>query len=339
MKRCCVYLVLSISLMVSVSEATDEIWPVPVRAAHFVLAPSSPEARTVPLQDALRVLGMVCSAGYNTLVVQVANGIRLDAAPELSRDGSWTKKDVAIFLESARNCGIDVIPELKLLTHQEKFFQSHFPDLMYNAVTYDPRDERVYSIVFDVLDEIISIMKPRAISIGHDEVVGWNKEHARRKLAPGESMLPADLYLADVLTVHEYIKKQNIDTWMWGDMLFAPDEVPQFHPSDLHGSPTGYGKSLRDKIPKDIVICDWHYSAEQTVFPTMSILQAEGFRVIGAVWKKGSTARNFSAYAAEHGAYGMMATTWFYVPLRQWPVVDSILSESGRAIGAAFGSE
>lgn len=309
---------------------SDDSRPGAVRAAHFVLAPSSPKAVTVPLEDALRILKIACTAGYNTIVIQIANGIQLDAVPELSRVGSWTKQDVAKFLERAGDCDIDVIPELKFLTHQEKFFQDHFPELMYNAVTYDPRDERVHKIVFDVLDEIIAIMNPRAISIGHDEVVGWNKEHARRNLLDGETMLPADLYLADVLALHEHIRDRDIETWMWGDMLFAPDELPQGQGDHLHGSPAGYGKALRDKIPKDIVICDWHYSDEQAEFPTMSTLQSEGFRVIGTVWKKSSTARNFSAYAARHGAYGMMVTTWFYVPLRQWATVEEILVETGQ---------
>lgn len=302
----------------------------PVRAAHFVLAPSSPDAAAVPLRDALRILDAACNNGFNTVVVQIANSIKLDAAPKLTRRGAWEKQDMTTFLQRAETCNIDVVPELKLLTHQEKFFQEHYPNLMYNVVTYDPREDGVYDIVMPVLDEVIELMQPRAISIGHDEVIGWNRAHARKNLRDGESMLPADLFLADTLRLHGYLREKGVDTWMWGDMLFAPTEVPEMRASYLHGGPSGYGKAVRQQLPKDIVICDWHYVDQQAEFPTMTILQEEGFRVIGATWKKGDTIRQFSAYAAKHDAYGMMATIWFHVPLKEWDTVEQILSESGK---------
>jgi hypothetical protein len=66
----------------------------------------------------------------------------------------------------ARAHGLDVIPEVKLLTHQEQFFQKHHPGLMFNAVSYDPRKEGVYQVVFRLLDELIDALHPRAIHIG-----------------------------------------------------------------------------------------------------------------------------------------------------------------------------
>jgi hypothetical protein len=302
----------------------------PIRAAHFVLGPSDPNAKAVRLEDALHVLDIACDAGFNAVVVQLANSIELESVPLLRRTGAWTREQLEVFMNHAAACGIAVIPEIKLLTHQEKFFQSHYPELMYNAVSYDPRHGKTYDIVLPMLDEIIELMRPSAIHIGHDEVVGWNREHAKKKLRDGESMLPADLFLADVLTLHSYLMEKGIEIWMWGDMLFAPSEVPTMLADHLHGGDAGFGQSLRQKLPRDIVICDWHYFDQQSAFPTMSILQSEGFRVIGATWRKGATTANFSAFAARHDAYGMMATIWFYVPLRQWSMVESILHESGR---------
>jgi len=314
---------------------SDEIATTPIRAAHFVLAPSSVDAAAVPLEDALRILSIACDSGFNTIVVQIANGIKLDSRPELARRGAWEKDELAAFMSSASACDIEVVPEFKFLTHQEKFLQHHYPELMYNAVTYDPRKDGVYDVVFDALDELVELMQPNAISIGHDEVVGWNAAHAKKNLASGEHMLPADLYLRDVLTLHEYLQKQEIETWMWGDMLFAPAEAPQMLASYLHGASNGYGKAVRDQLPRDIVICDWHYVDRQTEFPTMSILQSEGFRVIGATWRRTETTENFSAYAEKNDAYGMMATVWFHLPLQQWDIIEQILTESARIFDSA----
>lgn len=36
---------------------------------------------------------------------------------------------------------------------------------------------------------------------------------------------------------------------------------------------------------------DWHYGDEQGSFPAMAEMQSEGFRVIGATWKREQTTR------------------------------------------------
>ena len=206
---------------------------------------------------------------------------------------------------------------------------------MFNAVTYDPRQEAVYKLVFPLLDEIIALIHPRAIHIGHDEVMGWNKAYAAKMLRPNEHMLPDDLFLKDTLRVHDYLKAHGIETWMWGDMLISPEEFPGMLASELHGG-SGYGKALRNQLPRDIVICDWHYDDDQPDFPSLVAMSKEGFRVIGSTWKKPETIRNFSRYAARHGAYGMMATTWFHVQRKEWDVVERIIRESGDAFSKDF---
>lgn len=123
---------------------------------------------------------------------------------------------------------------------------------------------------------------------------------------------------------------------MWGDMLISPDEFQNMFDPDLHGTVGGYGKPLRDKLPRDIVICDWHYFDDQSDFPTLKVMQKEGFRVIGSSWKKEKTTRNFSRYAAQHGAKGMMATTWFHVQKNEWGIVDDIIKVSGEAFMRDF---
>jgi len=76
-------------------------------------------------------------------------------------------------------------------------------------------------------------------------------------------------------------------------MLIAPDEFPtmsnggDINLGDINGSSLGYGQVLRRKIPKDIVICDWHYNirGKQTDFPTLAAFKSDGFRVLGTTWR------------------------------------------------------
>lgn len=323
--------------VISSAFSTSPALGAPVRAWHFVLKP-------IDLEQARRMVDVAENAGFNTVVVQLASGLSLDATPWTKAPGAWDRRQFLEWVSYAQKRGMDVIPEIKLLTHQNKFFQDNYPDLMFNSDTYDPRNELVYTKIFTLLDEVIEAIHPKAIHIGHDELTGWL---LKRKVLPnktmglkyGEQSLPTELFLMDVLRIHGYLKQRGVETWMWGDMLISPDEFPVMRAWELHGGYVGnygYGKPLRDQLPRDIVICDWHYFDDQAEFASLSAFQQEGFRVLGATWKKEKTMRNFSRYASQHGAEGMIATTWFHVPRKEWDVVDRIIKNSGEAFMKDF---
>jgi hypothetical protein len=310
----------------------------PIRAIHISLEPGAIADEQVSPVLAKKLILRARENGFNTLVILLSNQVRLNSNPTPVKDSrAWSREDFLDVAGFARNQGLEIVPEIKLLTHQEKLLKKHRPDLLFNDFTYDPRKESVYQLIFPVLDELIELIHPRAIHIGHDEVAGWVwKRKSLPDLRVGnlpdeQPMLPAELYLQDILKLHGYLKAKGVETWMWGDMLISPAEFPDMLDRDLHGTVEGYGKPLRDKLPRDIVICDWHYSDDQSDFPSMDVMQKEGFRVIGSIWKKEKTTRNFSRYAARHGAMGMMATTWFHVRKNEWGVVDSIIDVSGTA--------
>lgn len=272
--------------------------------------------------------------GFNTILLGIPwrGNISLHSTPWIKpAKGVWTRKELVSIVDYARRLGLEVVPNIPLLSHQDLLLSSEYPGLMFNSVTYDPRSPKVYDVVLPILDEMIELIHPKAIHIGHDEVIGWEKSHFRKILRPGERMLPADLFLSDVLRLHEFLNKRGVETWMWGDMLISAEEFPTMKVVGLNGVAPGYGKALRDKLPKEIVICDWHYLDDQLEFPSLSVMQKEGFRVIGTTWKKNDTIRHFSRYARQHGAYGMMATTWFHVQRKEWSVVGDILKVSGEA--------
>ena len=300
-----------------------------VRAWHFVL-------RAVPLNRAYWMVDQAHTARFNTVVVTVTDGVNLQNAPWKTLSTAWSREDFEKWVTYTRNKGMDVIPEIKLLTHQEKLFQNNAPLLMFNRSTYDPRNEAVYAQVALLIDEIIKITHAHALHIGHDEVAGHKPRSAKKWLNEGEKMLPAFLFLQDVLKLHGYLKQSGIETWMWGDMLISPEEFPDMNPKPLHGGVADYGKALRDKLPKDIVICDWHYKDDQANFPSLATFRQEGFRALGATWEKPETISNFSHYAAAHGADGMIATTWSHVQRKEWDVVERIIRKSGETFGKDF---
>ncbi len=278
----------------------------PVRALHVVI-------RGVSVTDVKRLANLAKTSGFNTLILDLRDGVRFNHFPGQVLPNAWTREELLAVVEHAHTQGLTVIPEIKLLTHQEQIFNEIHPELMFNRVTYNPGKTQVYDLVYPYLNEIILLLSPKAIHIGHDEVVGWNEKHSKNVLRADETFLPANLFLKDTLQVYAYLKQKGIETWMWGDMLVSPNEFPfpLIQESELHGTIPGYGKDIRLKLPKEIVICDWHYFDKQTAFPSLTVFKKEGFRVLGATWKKPETTHNFSHYAAAHGADGMIASRGF----------------------------
>lgn len=295
------------------------------RALHFVL-------RGVDAGAARRLVVMARRAQMNLLIVQVADGLRLPSLPSAAREDAWSLATWTSFVEYARQNGLTVVPEVKLLSKQEKLFRRGHRDLLYNRYTYDPRNPEVYERVFALLDELIRATRPPAVHIGHDELAGATlHKHVPRaeQLPEGESALPPSLFLKDVRTLHAHLQKRGVETWMWGDMLVGPSEFPTMSSPSLH-APPAYA-ALRDSVPDEVVICDWHYWGNQSAFPTAEAFLEAGHEVLGATWKTEKVTDRFSAYLAGRGpaARGMIATTWFHVQRGEWRTVQEIVRHSG----------
>jgi len=294
--------------------------PHDIRALHFVL-------KGVTQDKAYRLIDLAHKAGFNTLIVSLADAVKWNQSGFKSRNDAISKEVLKRIVNYARINGLRFIPELVLLTHQENFLGKSRPELMYNAVTYSPNDKRVYNLLSGWLPEVIETIEPDAIHIGHDEVAGLSKWSVDRWLEAGEEGLPAKLFLADVLWLHRYLTKRNIQVWMWGDMLIAPDEFPTMKPGPLHGI-AGYSE-LSKHIPADITICDWHYF--EKVFKSSLVFQLLGHDVLGAVWRDTPTITRFSDYIRMIGGKGMIATTWSHVQRDEWSIVEEIIDYSGKS--------
>ena len=296
-----------------------------IRALHFVL-------RRVSLDVAVTLVDRARQARFNTIIVSLADAvnIRPDIVP--LRADAMTKAEFQSFVAYARANGMNVIPGLPLLTHQQSFLKNRFPELMYNYSTYDPREPAVYELVFEYIDELIETMNPGAIHIGHDEIKGLTPASRRNRkwMKEGEQPLPPDLFLQDVITLNDYLVARDVDVWMWGDMLISANEFPEMHKKNFHGI-QGYNE-LRNQIPKNIIIADWHYHHETKDFPSAKAFADAGHDVVGASWKNMNNIRLFAEYMADMGikGRGMIAGTFFHVQRREWGIVNPIIDESGH---------
>ncbi len=315
---------------------SDSLEVAPRRVLHLI-------TKRLALQDAERLFKLGRTQGFNTVILGVAwrGSASLNSMPWVKKHKfAWTPSMLRELSDLARSLGYDVIPNLPLLSKAHKLFLGERPELLFNKSTYDPRNEDVYATVLPIIDEIVELMEPKSLHIGHDEVVGWKKKHYQKGLLKSnEKMLPAKLFAEDTLRIYEYLYKKDVRTWMWGDMLVSKEEFPSI---TAHGSlhsgieKFGYGRDLRKAIPRDIVICDWQYRNKAKDFPTLKAFIDDGFTALGSTFEDLSVTQNFSRYAAKNRAAGMVATTWYYVMRKDWETVDRIIKESGRIFSKSF---
>lgn len=244
------------------------------------------------MDDFRHTVDMLAYYKYNSIMIQVSGAMEYKKHPEINETMEKVAKELLTKRGSAishkiynrpcsgyhpANCGgsyisqeetkelikycqdrgLEVIPEVPSLSHCEYLVTSH-PEIKEDRrevklpTAYCPSNPRTYEILFDVLDEIIDVFKPRYINIGHDELYSIGICDKCKNKAP------EDLFAEDVIKIHDYLASKNIKTMMWGDKL-----VP------VAGG-RGYNKAgdwdyvpplfeCIDKLPKDIVVLNWYY--------------------------------------------------------------------------------
>jgi len=300
-----------------------------MRVLHIALWPCKEE----DFKSAIRLARL---NHFNKLILLIHYGVDFDFLRQLKiKKKKWSVETFKKMVAFAKQNGFEIIPELKLLSHQKKFLNKAYPQYMYNTSTYNPNKKELYEkIIFPAIDEVLKITGAKRFHIGHDEIIKpSNFAFKKGFLKKGETQLPPSLYLKDVMILYHYLKKKNIQVWMWSDMLYTKKEFPSLKKSgaNLNGK-NGYFK-LRNKIPKDIVMCVWHYAGEQRTFPTALTLANDGYKVLGASWKFPQTTKNYANYIYHLpiNGLGMIATTWYGLSGKRKELIKEIIEFSGKA--------
>jgi hypothetical protein len=167
----------------------------------------------------------------------------------------------------------------------------------------------VHKVVFDLMDEICDAFETNAFHAGMDEVFYIGEDECPR--CGGRDK--AELFAGEVRLLRDHLAQKNRQLWIWGDRL-------------IDGKTTGlgiweasYNNTYRaiDWIPKDVIICDWHYKRADK---TPVYFAMKGLNVITCPWQNATTALiqtedmvNFKTQSSEEMRphfYGMMQTVW-----------------------------
>jgi hypothetical protein len=263
--------------------------------------------------------------GVNLLVLEFNYQVQSAKRPEVADADALSLAQVRQLAESCRKANVRLIPMINLLGHQswaKKTFgllRAHpefdetpgkYPDNQgIYCRSYCPLHPKVHEVIFDLIGELMDATGADAFHAGMDEVFLLGEDDCPRCRGKNK----AELLAGEIKAIHGFLASRGKETWIWGDRL-------------LNAATTGIGKWEASEnqtapaigmIPKDVVICDWHY---EQAHPTATYFALSGFRVLSSPWRRASVAiqqldliRNARAHASADVAgrmLGMLQTTW-----------------------------
>lgn len=233
----------------------------------------------------------------NILILRVDYHYQFKSHPELVDSFALSKKEVKKIVHACKESGIQIIPQINLLGHQS--WANHTDKLLSAYPQFDetpwvkmpvkyewPNADNLYcksycplypglhDILFSLIDEICDVFETDAFHAGMDEVFYIGEDKCPR--CGGHD--PSELFADEVRLIRNHLREKGRQLWIWGDRL-------------LDGKTTGLGEweasknntyRAIDLIPKDVIICDWHYErADQTAV----YFAMKGFKVMSCPFR------------------------------------------------------
>jgi hypothetical protein len=130
--------------------------------------------------------------------------------------GAYVEKDDVRRLATwAADYGLEIVPEVQSLSHSYYIAAARRdvaedPDMEWPD-SYCPSNPESYRILFDLMDEIVDLLAPRRVHIGHDE---W-RAGAFCPRCRGKDT--GALFAGDIQKIERHLAEKGIETWLWGD--------------------------------------------------------------------------------------------------------------------------
>ena len=267
------------------------------------------------------VVGELAALGVNVIVGEINYGYQYKAHPELSRGGASSAEQIMKLLAECRKHKVRLIPQFQCLGHQSWSkntapLLTKYPQLDETPGKYPgnkdiycrswcPLHPEVNKIVFELMDELIEVFEADAMHVGLDEVFLIGDEDCPR--CKGKSK--AELLAKAINDYHKHlVGKHKIEILMWGDRLI---DASKYSYGKWEASANDTAEAI-DMIPKDIIICDWHYEPRKA-YESVPMFLDKGFRVWPASWKKPDAAKalvDYSKQFEDKRMLGHLNTTW-----------------------------
>ncbi len=223
--------------------------------------------------------------------------------PEIGKGkGELTAAEVKELDTYARQFHVELIPIFETLGHWENILSiphyvqyAEFP----GAHTVNVSDEAVYKMLDEMIGELSAAFSSPYFNMAADE--SWDVGLGANKARVAASDL-ATVHAEHYKRLFDIIRKYKKKPMMYGDIILN-------------------NPAILDKIPKDVVIVDWHYgSLEQ--YPSPAVFKTAGFPFIvsPAVWNFTGpfpnyintmiNIQNLNRDGFRNGSLGVLTSNW-----------------------------
>ncbi|MDD3589385.1 MAG: family 20 glycosylhydrolase [Thermoguttaceae bacterium] len=272
-----------------------------------------PETNPTKIEQSIRIASYY---KFNYIVLEFWGTFPFESNNMLTWSEFHTSKsEVRRLVQFGKKLGVQLIPQINLFGHASgsrvsvgkhvtlDFYPEYEPLFEPDGWTwniYNPTTKRILTECVLELYEVFD--SPEFFHIGCDEAYSAGSSFlARRKGAY------ADVLAEWLIYFHDLLRERNCRMAMWHDMLIEPD--------NYQGYVTGGNAKTRglvDKLPKDILICDWQYGKpkEDEAWPTTSYFQSKGYDVISCPWRNLEGIKSLAQSAIQKNGFGILCTTW-----------------------------
>lgn len=273
----------------------------------------------------------------NLIIIEIGYCYQWETHPELAESYFLSPNMAAQIVQECNDYGIAVVPLINCVGHQsweentDKLLSVYpefdeTPNMFPNnegiyCRSWCTQNDDIYPVIFDLIDEITDVFKTKYIHVGLDEIFLIGEDSCPRccGIDKGELLATA----INKLYYHCVVEKQ-LKMFMWGDRLLDGN-------SSLFSNYTEWDSSKNNtytaigKIPKDIIICDWHYD-NWDVYESIPYFLENGFCVLPTSYHDIEATKSLVRYSLlyrnSENMLGHLYTSWGDIEnkdLSKWP--------------------
>lgn len=259
------------------------------------------------MDDAFKVIDTLAALKFNWIAIQIDDRMVYEKHPKLARENAPTKSQHREIADLIDLYDINPLPMTQCMSHFDFILNKpefrHFaeiqdPDLKarWKFWNYCPRHPDIHKLMFDMIEEQLQCYpKAKLYNVALDEITFEPIGVCDRcKGASGGELLAEEINI-----LHEFLKSKGISMAMWGDQLLVEHNG---------GEPYNTAQAL-PKIPKDVIIFDWHYNIGNS-HKSVKFFQDNGFQLVGNGWYWPANITTFIDEIKRLNCLGFSGTTW-----------------------------
>jgi hypothetical protein len=174
------------------------------------------------------IVASAAGKGVNTIVLDLADGVRYESHPEIAVNGAWSVQRLKDEIARLRAQGITVLPKLNFSAGHDVWLKEYAKQVSTPAY---------YRVVDDLIDEVAEIFdRPELFHLGMDEETYENQQWFSHIV-----IRRGDLWWSDLQRMIDRVESNGSRAWVWADAAWhAPEEYLA-------------------RMPRSVVQSNWYY--------------------------------------------------------------------------------